>query len=335
MSEAAEGEDNGAQTAAILLMALGEEEAAEVLQFVEPEEVQAIGEAMNAMSPVSQGDIAKALVRFAEDVRDQSSLGIGTSEYFKKMLIRALGKEKAGSVLSQLGREGPPGIDALKWMPARSVAGVLADEHPQVIAAVFSCLPRAQAGEVVGLLPAPLRADVMGRVTKLETLHPAALRKLDEIIVERLKEAPDIEITDVGGIAAVAEILNGVSSDVEEDILSALEEFEPGLREKIQDKMFIFDNLLTADDRGLQTLLREVPTDQLVLALKGAGAPMQEKIFGNLSKNAATLLRDDLDAKGPVRLAEVEEAQKAILVMANQFAEEGKLMLGGGGDDFV
>jgi len=199
--ESNESEKLGPESAAILLMALGEEEAAEVLKFVDPDEVQAIGEAMNSMAPISQSDIAGTLNRFAVDVRDQSSLAIGGDQNFQRLLIRALGKERAASVLSRIERDGePPGLDALRWMPAKSVATVLDNEHPQVIAAVLSCLPRTQAAEVLMLLAKEVRGDVMARITQLDNIHPEAMQEIDNIIVNRLAERPDTAISDVGGL---------------------------------------------------------------------------------------------------------------------------------------
>ncbi|OED37923.1 flagellar motor switch protein FliG [Chromatiales bacterium (ex Bugula neritina AB1)] len=329
-------EQAGPQGAAILLMALGETDAAEVMRYIEPDEVQAIGEAINAMEPVSQSDIGRALVQFVEDVKDQSSLGVGPGDYFQNMLVRSLGHEKAGSMLARMSAEGQSAnLDSLKWMSAGTVAGFIGEEHPQVIAAVLSCLRSGHAADVLALLPADLHADIMVRVTELDTIHPDALKELDEIISRRFQENPGNMISNIGGVKVGADILNSVKKEMGEEILTQMDERQPGIKEKISEKMFVFDNLLSADDRGLQGLLRDVPNDQLVLALKSAGQALQEKIFNNLSKNAANMMRDDLEAMGPVKLADVEDAQKKILALANQFAEEGKLILGGNSDDFV
>lgn len=337
MAEANESPKVGPEGAAILLMALGESDASEVMRHIEPEEVQAIGEAINQMEPVSQSDIGSALLKFVEDVKEQSSMAVGTPEYFRKMMVQSLGREKAGSVIARIAgeQEQPANLESLKWMSAGTVAGFIGDEHPQVIAAVLSCLRPTHAAEILALLPEDAHADIMVRITDLDTIHPDALVELDEIISRRFAENPGNVIKNIGGIKTGAEILNAVPKAVGEDILTKLDEKQPGLREKIKEKMFVFDNLLSADDRGLQGLLRDVPNDQLVLALKSAGQELKDKILGNLSKNAAKMMRDDLEAMGPVKLADVEEAQKHILALANQFAEDGKLMLGGGGDDFV
>ncbi len=327
---------SGPAHAAILLMALGEQEAADVLKHMEPREVQALGEAMAMLEGVTQDQISGILDRFIDSIKNESSLGLGTREYLKKTLTRALGRERAGSMLSQIQMDsGAQGLDALKWMHPRVVANLIRNEHPQIIAIVLSNLEREQAGQVLELLPKERHVDIMLRITKLDTIHPAALKELDEIITRRFEENPEAELTGVGGVKAAAEILNGVSADIESELLEQLKEVDAELSEEIQENMFIFDNLLSVDDRGMQTLLREVSSDKLVIALKGAAPELQEKIFKNMSSRAAEMLRDDLEAKGPVRLSEVEEAQKEILTVAHRLSEEGQIALGGKGDDFV
>lgn len=327
---------NGPAHAAILLMALGEQEAADVLKHMEPKEVQALGEAMATLEGVSQDQISGILDKFVGSIKNESSLSLGTRDYLKKTLTRALGREKAGSMLSQIQMDDDSrGLDALKWMNPRAVANLIRNEHPQIIAIVLSHLDREQAGLVLGLLPKEIHTDILLRVTRLDTIHPAALKELDEIIQRRFEENPEAELTGVGGVKAAAEILNGVSAEIETHVLEQIKEIDSDLSEEIQENMFIFDNLLAVDDRGMQTLLREVSTDKLVIALKGAANELQEKIFKNMSSRAAELLRDDLEAKGPVRLAEVEEAQKEILTAAHRLSEDGQISLGGKGDDFV
>lgn len=327
---------NGPAHAAILLMALGEDKAANVLKHMEPKEVQTLGEAMSSIEGVSQGQIGGILDKFVGNIKTESSLGMGSRDYLKKTLTRALGHEKAGSILGQIEIDGGPvGLDSLKWMHPRAVANIIYNEHPQIIAIVLAHLEREQAGKVLGLLPQRIHTDVLVRITKLDTIHPSALEELNEIIQRLFEENSEAELTGIGGISVAAEILNGVSKDDESAVLEKLEEIDSELCLQIQEKMFIFDNLMAVDDRGMQSLLREVSTDKLIIALKGAAQEMQEKIFRNMSKRAAEMLRDDLAAKGPVRLAEVEEAQKEILTVAMRMAEEGTIALGGKGDDFV
>jgi flagellar motor switch protein FliG len=326
----------GPARAAVLLMALGEQEAANVLKLMEPKEVQALGEAMASMNGVTQHQIRAVLDNFVGTIGNESSLSVGSQDYLKKLLTRALGREKANSMLSQISiGNGSRGLDALRWMHPRMVANVIRGEHPQIIAIVLAHLDREQAGEVLSLLPEENRTDILIRVAKLDTVHPAALSELDEIITRRFEENPEAEITGVGGVKIAAEILNGVNSDTESLILEKLKEIDAEMCDQIQESMFIFDNLLSVDDRGMQTLLREVSSDKLVIALKGAAPALQEKIFKNMSSRAAELLKDDLAAKGPVRLSEVEMVQKEILTIAYRLSEEGQIALGGKGDDFV
>ncbi len=327
---------SGSSQAAILLMALGEEEAATVLKHMKPEEVQAVGEAMAEINGVTQSQIGNTLDQFINRVRNESSLGLESAKYFKSTLTRALGKDKATSVLANMGpMDDDSGLSSLQWMDPRVVAKIIAKEHPQIIATVLSQLKSKQAGAVLDLLDSEIRADIMLRIVKLDKIHPAALTDLNEIIQELFESNATIEISGLGGVTAVADILNSVSKDAEEAILGAIEEADADIVAQIKEGMFIFENLLAVTDRDTQTLMRELSNEDLILALKGASEEMQDKIFRNMSSRAAELLKDDLEAKGPVRLTEVEEAQRSILTAAKEAAEEGKISLGGKGDDFV
>lgn len=326
----------GSSQAAILLMALGEEEAATVLQHMKPDEVQAVGEAMAAINGVTQEQIGETLDQFIGRVRSESSLGIESAKYFKSTLTRALGKDKAASVLAGMEpMDDDSGLSSLQWMDPRIVAKIICNEHPQIIATVLSQLKPEQAGAVLDILPDAIRPDIMMRIVKLDKIHPAALADLNEIIQELFESDASIEISGLGGIKSVAEILNGVSKEAEEQILSSIEESDADIVVQIKESMFIFENLLAVSDRDMQTLMRDLNTNDLILALKGASEEMQDKIFRNMSTRAAELLKDDLEAKGPVRLTEVETAQRAILDVAKSAAEEDKISLGGKGDDFV
>lgn len=327
---------SGSTQAAILLMALGEEEAATVLKHMKPDEVQSVGEAMAAISGVTQEQIGETLDQFINRVRNESSLGLESAKYFKSTLTRALGKDKATSVLASMEpMDDDSGLSSLQWMDPRVVAKIISKEHPQIIATVLSQLKSEQAGAVLDLLPDEIRADIMMRIVKLDKIHPAALGDLNEIIQELFENNATIEISGLGGVTSVADILNSVSKEAEEQILVAIEETDADIVAQIKESMFIFENLLSVTDRDTQTLLRDLSNEDLILALKGASEEMQEKIFRNMSSRAAELLKDDLEAKGPVRLTEVEAAQREILTAAKQAAEEGKISLGGKGDDFV
>ena len=327
---------SGSTQAAILLMALGEEEAATVLKHMKPEEVQAVGEAMAAINGVTQEQIGETLDEFINRVRNESSLGLESAKYFKSTLTRALGKDKATSVLAGMEpMDDDSGLSSLQWMDPRVVAKIISKEHPQIIATVLSQLKSKQAGAVLDLLPDSIRPDIMLRIVKLDKIHPSALSDLNEIIQELFENNGTIEISGLGGITAVADILNSVSKDAEEQILLAIEENDSDIVAQIKESMFIFENLLAVSDRDIQTLLRELSNDDLILALKGASVEMQEKIYRNMSSRAAELLRDDLEAKGPVRLSEVEAAQRSILNAAKEAADDDKISLGGKGEDFV
>jgi len=326
----------GSTQAAILLMALGEEEAATVLKHMKPEEVQAVGEAMAAINGVTQEQIGETLDQFINRVRNESSLGLESAKYFKSALTLALGKDKATSVLASMEpMDDDSGLSSLQWMDPRVVAKIISKEHPQIIATVLSQLKAEQAGAVLDLLKDEIRPDIMMRIVRLDKIHPAALSDLNEIIQELFENNATIEISGLGGISSVADILNSVSKEAEEQILAAIEETDSDIVAQIKESMFIFENLLAVTDRDTQTLLRDLGNEDLILALKGASEEMQEKIFRNMSSRAAELLKDDLEAKGPVRLSEVEEAQRTILTAAKQAAEDGKISLGGKGDDFV
>ncbi len=327
---------SGSTQAAILLMAIGEEEAATVLKHMKPEEVQAVGEAMAAINGVTQEQIGDTLDQFINRVRNQSSLGVESAKYFKSTLTRALGVDKATSVLASMEpMDDDSGLSSLQWMDPRVVAKIISKEHPQIIATVLSQLKSQQAGAVLDLLPDDIRPDIMMRIVKLDKIHPAALADLNEIIQELFENNATIEISGLGGVSTVAEILNSVSKDAEEQILAAIEETDSDVVAQIKEGMFIFENLLTVTDRDMQTLMRDLSNGDLILALKGASEEMQQKIFRNMSSRAAELLKDDLEAQGPVRLTEVEDAQRSIITAAKQASEDGKISLGGKGDDFV
>jgi flagellar motor switch protein FliG len=327
---------DGPGRAAILLMALGEEDAAQVLRHMEPEEVQSLGMAMTSLKSVSQREIRGVLDRFMENLGEQSSLSIGTDEFLRKTLVNAMGREKANNIMAQvLVDSEPKGLDTLNWMDPRAIANIIRDEHPQIIAIVLAHVSHAKAGQVLDLLPHDVQTDVMVRVAGLDSVHPAAIEELDQVMQKRFEEEPEVIVSGLGGIKVAAEILNSVSSATETRVFDALTEYNDDMSEKIQENMFVFENLLALDDRGMQLLLREIPQEKIVRALKGTSLEIQQKVFRNVSQNAAELMRDDLDAMGPIRLREVEEVQKDIMAMAQRLAEEGQIALGSKDDEFV
>ncbi len=331
------GKLNGPERAAILMMALGEDVATAIMKHMGPKEVQRIGEAMATTTNVSRDQVEDVVSNFAETFGDQTSLGVGAEDYLRKILVNSLGEDKAAGLIDRilLGRSSK-GLEALKWMEPRSIAEIVRLEHPQIIAIVLSYLDPDQAAEVLGLLPENMRADILMRIASLDGIQPSALQELDEILEKQFSgSSGSLKSSSVGGTKTAANILNFMDSAVEGAIIDRVKEVDTELGQKIQDLMFVFDNLADVDDRSIQALLREVSSDTLIIALKGSDEAVKEKVLKNMSKRAAEMLRDDLEARGPVRLSEVESAQKEILSIARRMAESGDISLGGGGDEFV
>lgn len=332
MSEVNISKINGIERAAILLLSLGETDAASVLKHMGPKEVQKVGAAMATLGNVSKDQVAAVLQDFAAMVENQTALGVGAEDYIRKVLVSALGEDKAGGVIDRilLGHN-TKGLEALKWMDPRAVAEIIRLEHPQIIAIVLSYLESDQSAAVLGYLPERTRPDLLMRIASLDGIQPSALHELDEILEKQFSGATNVKSSSVGGVKAAANILNFVDSSQEGSIMDTIREIDADVGQKIQDLMFVFENLGEVDDRGIQALLREVSSESLLLALKGADELIKEKIFKNMSKRAAEMLRDDLEAKGPVRLSEVETAQKEILAIARRMSEAGDIVLGGKG----
>jgi flagellar motor switch protein FliG len=328
----------GVDRAAILLLALGEQDAAQVLRHLGSQDVQRVGAAMAQLSAVSREEVAGVLAQFALSVEQQTSFGVGTDEYVRNVLKEALGADKASGVIDRVlqGRSSR-GLEALKWTPPRSIAEMLRSEHPQIIAIVLSSLGADQAAEVLKLLPETGRAEILMRIATLDGVHPTALNELDEVLEKQLSGASGAKAaTGFGGPKVAAEILNLVGTAEEGALIAQIAKTDEALSQKLQDLMFVFADLIDVDDRGLQELLREVPSDKLIIALKAADEKLKQKFFKNMSERAAQMMKDDLEAKGPVRLSEVEAAQKEIVVTARKMAEEGRMQLGGkGGEAYV
>ena len=327
----------GVEQAAILLLTLGEQDAAQVLKHLGAKDVQRVGQAMAQLSGVSREEVSQVLGRFATRVEQQTSVGINSDEYVRKVLNEALGTERAGGVIDRILRgRSSRGLEAVKWMEPRAVAGMLRNEHPQVIAIVLSYLEAEQAALVLGALPQEIQSDVIVRVASLDGVQPAALNELDEALEKQFTGKSMSKATGFGGPKAAAEILNLVGVAPEGRIIEEIAKTNADLSQKLQDLMFIFDDLIAIDDRGMQELLREIPGDKLIIAMKATTEEMKEKFFKNMSERAAQMLKDDLEAKGPVKLSEVEAAQKEIILTARRMADEGKVQLGGkGGEEYV
>ena len=333
----AEATLTGAQRAAIFLLGVGEEAAAAIMRHMEPREVQRVGEAMASLAGVSNAQVEEVLREFHQEAGNVNPLAIGASDFTQRVMVQALGESKARTMLSKVlpGKQQTRGIEALKWMDARAVAEIIEDEHPQIIAIVLASLDDDHAAQVLAALPEALRPEAMLRVARLEIIDPAAMEELDQVLERQLGKVRKSPPRSVNGMTSAAAILNNVDTDMESVLLTALREADNDLGEKVSELMFVFEDLLDLDDRGMQRLIREIVVDNLVIALKGVDDAVREKFFSNMSSRAADMLKEDIEAKGPVKLSEVELAQKEVLSVATRLADEGELALGKGGDDFV
>jgi flagellar motor switch protein FliG len=330
---------SGVQRAAILLLALGENDAAAILRHMGPKEVQDLGMAMANLDNVTTTQMERVMERFVSSLETQTALGLDSDQYIRNVLTSALGTDKASGVIDRilLGRNSK-GLEQLKWMDPRAIAELIRLEHPQIIAIVLSFLDADQAAQVITQFPERQRADIMMRVATLEGVQPAALQELDEILERQLSGNTRVQSSNMGGVKTAANILNMVDGAIESGIMDQILEADADLGQEIQDNMFVFDNLIEVDDRGIQTLLREVASDQLLLALRGADPSLRDKIFKNMSRRAAEMLKDDLEAAAPARVSDVETAQREILSVARRLSDAGEISLGGGGgggDAFV
>lgn len=326
--------DEGIEKGAILMLALGEDEAAEVMRFLGPREVQKLGAAMSAMKGVANEQLETVLEDFRQETEKSSSLGLDSDEYIRQVLTKALGDDKAASLLNRiLGGRDASGIESLKWMDSASVADLIRNEHPQIIATILVHLERYHACEVLDHFTERQRNDVVLRIATLDGVQPTALRELNEVLTKLLTGNESLKKKPMGGIRTAAEILNFLSGETEASVMSNLKNYDSDMAQKIMDEMFVFDNIMDIDDRGIQVILREVQSESLIVALKGANQELREKIFKNMSQRAAEMMRDDLESKGPVRLSEVEAQQKEILQIIRRLADEGQIMLGAKGED--
>ena len=324
------------QRAAVLMLLLGEQQASEIIRYLNPKEVQALGGAMVAVADLSQEAVNVVLDEFVATLKKQTSLGLGTGDYVEKVFKRALGEDKAASVLSRImPGQGSKGLEILKWMDARSIADMIRNEHPQVIAIILSVLEYDVAADVMGFLPADARPEIVQRIASLETVQPSAMEELEAIMLKQFSSNTSAKSSSFGGVKAAAKIMNFVKVELEPGIMGGLAKLDADLLQRIQDNMFTFENLTGVDNRGIQTLMRNVEPDLLMVALKGATDVVKNKFFDNMSARARVMFIDDMEAKGPIRLADVEQAQKSVMRIARKLADAGELVLAGSGDDFV
>ncbi len=330
-------DDEGLESAAILLMSLGEEEAAGVLKHLTPKEVQRLGETIARMKIVPRERLDNALRRFADQARDQHTLVPDTGEYVRSVLRRALGDDNASLLLDRI-QQGVDvsGIESLKWMDPTAVAELLRNEHPQIVAAILVHLEGDHAGAIVKAFGERQRNEVLVRIATLDGIQPSALKDLNEAMSRVVVAGDRAKKRSLGGVKTAAEILNQLGGAIESSVLDFIRDADADLAQKIADSMFTFDDLAKLDDKGVQTLLREVQTESLVIALKGATPEMREKVFRNMSSRAAETLREDLDSRGPVRVSEVEAEQKELIRIVRRLVDEGRIVLATeGSDDFI
>jgi len=324
------------ERAAVLLLLLGEEQAADIIKYLDPKEVQALGAAMVAVVDLSQDAVNLVLDDFIATIRRQTTLGLGSIDYVENVLRKALGEDKAASVLGRImPGSASRGLEILRWMDARSIAEMIRLEHPQVIAIILSVLEYEVAADVLNFLPGESRPEIMQRIGALETVQPAAMKELEQIMKTQFSNNSSAKSSSFGGVKTAAKIMNFVKVDIESKLMSGLVEMDPDIAQRIQDNMFTFDNLINVDNRSIQTLMRNIEPDLLMTALKGADEAVKQKFFDNMSARARVMFIDDMEAKGPLRISDVEEAQKSAMRIARKLADSGELVLAGRGDDFV
>ncbi len=326
--------EEGLENAAILLMSLGEEEASEVFKHLAPKEVQALGETIARMKAITHDRVEGVLVKFSEMAGEQSMLVADNDEYVKSVLRRALGDDKANLLIDRIMQGSDvSGIESLKWMDPQSVSELLRNEHPQIVAAILVHLDPDQSSSVLKLFNERQRNEVLVRIATLDGIQPSALKDLNEVMSKVLAGGDKMRKASLGGVKPAAEIINMMGGSIETAVLDYIREADNELAQKIMDNMFTFDDLEKLDDKAIQTLMKEVQSESLVIALKGATPEMREKVFRNMSTRAAETLREDLDSRGPVRVSEVESEQKELLKIVRRLADEGQIQLASGGDD--
>ncbi len=327
-------DEQGLENAAILLMTLGEVEAAEVFKHLAPKEVQRLGETIARMKAVSHERVVQVMETFEKQSASESMLVADSNEYVKAVLRRALGDDKANLLIDRiLQGSDVSGIESLKWMDPQSVSELLRNEHPQIVAAILVHLEYDQASEILKLFSERQRNEVLVRIATLDGIQPTALRDLNEVMSKVLAGGDRSRKSSLGGVKTAAEIINMLGSAIETSVLDFVREADNDLAQKIMDNMFTFDDVEKIDDKGIQALMKEVQSESLVIALKGATPALRDKIFKNMSSRAAETLREDLDSRGPVRLSEVEAEQKEMLKIVRRLVDEGQIMLATGGDE--
>ena len=322
--------------AAVLMLLLGESQAADIIRFMSPKEVQSLGSAMVGVVDLSQETVDAVLDDFVSTIKKQTNLGLGTTDYVEAVFKKALGNDKASTVLNRiLPGTSSKGLEILRWMDPRAIADMIVNEHPQVVAIILSVLEYEAAADVINFLPEENRGEILQRIASLESVQPSAMEELERIMAEQFANNSSAQSSSFGGVKTAAKIMNFVKVDLETDIMGRLAAIDEELMLQIQDNMFTFDNLSMVDNRAIQVLMRNVESDLLMVALKGAAEDTQDKFFANMSQRAKAMFVDDMEAKGPMRISDVEQAQKDIMRIARKLSDSGELVLAGRGDDFV
>jgi len=317
---------DGVDKAAILLLSLSEEDAAQILKHLEPKQVQKVGMAMAGLQDLSQAKISAVHNLFIEQIQSFSTIGFQSEDFIKKALTAALGEDKAASLIDQIVMgSGAKGLDSLKWMDSKQVANIIRNEHPQIQTIVLSYLEPEQSAEIIAQFPEKVRLDLTMRIANLEEVQPAALQELNEIMEKQFAGQAGAQAAKMGGLKAAADIMNYLDTNVEGQLMDSIREHDEEMSQQIQDLMFVFENLMDVEDRGIQAILREVQQDVLMKAIKGTDDALKDKILGNMSKRAAEMLADDLEAMAPVRIE--------ILSTARRLSDSGEIQLGGGGGE--
>ena len=324
------------ERAAVLMLLMGETQAADIIKYMSPREVQALGSSMVGVVDLSQETVSAVLDDFVSTIKQQTNLGLGTTDYVESVLKRALGDDKASTVLSRILPSGSTkGLEILRWMDPRAIADMIINEHPQVIAIILSVLEYDVAADVINFLPKERRGEIMERVAKLETVQPSAMDELERIMAEQFSNNSSAQSSSFGGVKTAAKIMNFVKVDLETEIMKSLTDIDEDLTLQIQDNMFTFENLSMVDNRAIQVMMRNIDSDLLMVALKGASEETRDKFFDNMSQRAKAMFIDDMESKGPMRISDVEDAQKNIMRIARKLSDSGELVLAGRGDDFV
>jgi len=325
---------DGVEKSAIFLMTLGESEAAEVLKYLEPKEVQKISSAMMTLKNLNREQIAQVFHDFIVSASSKTTIGMDSNDYIRGMLTKALGNDKAAGLLDRIMHNSDTsGIESLKWMDPGAVAEMIGNEHPQIIATILVHLEPDQAAEIMKMFTDRTRNDVLLRISTLDGVQPVALRELNDVLGKLMTGGGSGKKTLQGGVATAAEILNFMGGTLEAEMMENVRNYDPELAQKIEDKMFVFEDIMEIDDRGIQLILREIQSESLIVALKGTNEELRDKIFKNMSQRAAEMMREDLESKGPVKLSDVEANQKEILKIVRRLADEGQISLGGKGEE--